>query len=44
MAAALDLKYVPKGNIPKTYLLDAAMEVGWLMAWTRPNPRARMQG
>ncbi|MGW0248528.1 hypothetical protein ACWDYH_18035 [Nocardia goodfellowii] len=30
----IDLIYVPAGTIPKTYLLDAAMEVGWLAAWT----------
>lgn len=29
----IDLVYVPMGRIPKTYLLDAAMEVGWLAAW-----------
>lgn len=32
---AIDLIYVPKGEIHKTYLLDAAMEVGWLWAWAR---------
>lgn len=31
----IDLVFVPKGRIPKTYLLDAAMEVGWLAAWWR---------
>lgn len=40
---AIDLTYVPKGDIPKTYLLDAAMEVGWLTAWSRPALRARAQ-
>ncbi|MGM7647662.1 hypothetical protein ACSVDM_22400 [Nocardia sp. JW2] len=30
---AIDLIYVPKGTIRKTYLLDAAMEIGWLAAW-----------
>ncbi|BDT90362.1 hypothetical protein IFM12275_03380 [Nocardia sputorum] len=40
---AIDLKYVPKGDIPKTYLLDAAMEVGWLAAWSGPGLRARLQ-
>ncbi|MFI6868509.1 hypothetical protein [Nocardia sp. NPDC050406] len=29
----IDLRYVPDGTIPKTYLLDAAMEIGWLAAW-----------
>lgn len=40
---AIDLKYVTKGDISKTYLLDAAMEVGWLTAWSRPALRAREQ-
>lgn len=31
----IDLIYVPKGDIRKTYLLDAVMEAGWLWAWTR---------
>ncbi|GLZ27971.1 hypothetical protein Lesp02_01610 [Lentzea sp. NBRC 105346] len=31
----IDLVYVPKGRISKTYLLDAAMEAGWLAAWAR---------
>jgi hypothetical protein len=31
---AIDLLYVPKRDIPATYLLDAAMEIGWLRAWT----------
>lgn len=40
MGAALtylvvDLVYVPAGRIPKTYLLDAAMEIGWLVAWAQ---------
>lgn len=32
---AIDLIYVPKGRIRKTYLLDAAMEAAWLLAWSR---------
>ncbi len=32
---AIDLIYVPKRDIPATYLLDAVMEAGWLYAWTR---------
>ncbi len=32
---AIDLIYVPKRDIPATYLLDAAMEIGWLRAWSR---------
>ena len=30
---AIDLIYVPAGRIRWTYLIDAAMEVGWLGAW-----------
>jgi hypothetical protein len=29
----IDLTYVPVGRIPRTYLLDAVMEIGWLTAW-----------
>jgi hypothetical protein len=32
---AVDLVYVPKGTIRWTYLLDAAMEAGWVVAWVR---------
>lgn len=32
---AIDLIYVPKREIPPTYLLDALMEGGWLYAWAR---------
>jgi hypothetical protein len=32
---AIDLIYAPKGEIRRTYLLDAAMEIGWLWAWLR---------
>lgn len=30
---AVDLIYAPGGRIRRTYLLDAAMEAGWLAAW-----------
>src|SRR3954452_2763372 len=36
---AIDLIYVARGRLRPTYLLDAAMEVGWLAAWAR-TPRA----
>ncbi|MBF6519204.1 hypothetical protein [Nocardia farcinica] len=36
---AIDLVFVPAGRIPPTYLLDAAMEVGWLAAWARQIAR-----
>lgn len=32
---AIDLVYVPKGRIRWTYLIDGAMEAGWLLAWRR---------
>ncbi|MFH8492746.1 hypothetical protein [Streptomyces coeruleorubidus] len=37
---AIDLIYVPKGRIRPTYLLDAAMQTGWIAAWLRSAPRA----
>jgi len=36
---AVDLVYAPSGRIRKTYLLDAAMEAGWLAAWARQRLR-----
>ncbi|MEU0199493.1 MULTISPECIES: hypothetical protein [unclassified Streptomyces] len=35
---AVDLVYVPKGRIRPTYLLDAAMQTGWIAAWLRCAP------
>lgn len=35
---AVDLVYVPKGRIRPTYLLDAAMQTGWIAAWLRSTP------
>jgi hypothetical protein len=32
---AVDLVYVPRRRIRPTYLLDAAMQAGWLAAWWR---------
>ncbi|MEV5320088.1 hypothetical protein AB0K92_20925 [Streptomyces sp. NPDC052687] len=37
---AVDLVYVPKGRIRPTYLLDAAMQTGWITAWLRTHRRA----
>jgi hypothetical protein len=37
---AVDLIYVPKGRIRPTYLLDAAMQTGWIAAWLRSAPSA----
>ncbi|MEU9209740.1 hypothetical protein AB0D27_17755 [Streptomyces sp. NPDC048415] len=34
---ATDLIYVPLGRIRPTYLLDAAMEAGWVRAWLRAD-------
>ncbi|MFC8342273.1 hypothetical protein [Streptomyces sp. NPDC057280] len=31
----IDLVYVPRRRIRLTYLLDAAMQAGWLTAWLR---------
>jgi hypothetical protein len=33
--ATIDLVYAPTGRISKMYLLDAAMEIGWILAWIR---------
>jgi hypothetical protein len=32
---AVDLVYVPRRRIRPTYLLDAAMQTGWITAWLR---------
>jgi hypothetical protein len=36
----IDLIYVPKGRLRKTYLLDALMEAGWLYAWAKAERRS----
>jgi hypothetical protein len=39
---AIDLRYAPAGRISKVYLVDAALELGWLLAWLGadgPSPR-----
>jgi hypothetical protein len=36
--AAVDLVYVPKGRISPMYLVDAAVEVGWILAWVTAEP------
>jgi hypothetical protein len=33
--AAIDLVYAPRGTIGPAYLLDAAAELGWVVAWSR---------
>ncbi|MDQ0905984.1 hypothetical protein QFZ22_001969 [Streptomyces canus] len=35
---AVDLVYVPKGRIRPTYLVDAAMQTGWISTWLRSVP------
>jgi hypothetical protein len=40
--AAIDLVYAPRGRISKVYLVDAALELGWVFAWLfadRPSPQ-----
>ena len=32
--AAIDLRYASTGRISKVYLLDAAVELAWVAAWT----------
>jgi hypothetical protein len=36
----VDLIYVPAGRLRWTYLLDAAVEAGWVLAWIRSSQRA----
>jgi hypothetical protein len=33
--ATIDLVYVPARRISKMYLVDAALEIGWIVAWCR---------
>ncbi len=39
--AAIDLVYVPAGRISKMYLADAALEIGWILAWCRVDKPAQ---
>jgi hypothetical protein len=39
--AAIDLIYVPARRISKMYLFDAAVEVGWILAWCWVDEPAR---
>jgi hypothetical protein len=32
---AIDLVYIPKGEMRKTYLQDAVCEIAWVVAWLR---------
>jgi hypothetical protein len=42
--AAIDLIYVPAGRISKMYLVDAAFEVGWILAWRRADMPVPKEG
>jgi hypothetical protein len=35
---AVDLVYIPKGEMRWTYWQDAACELGWIAAWSRAAP------
>jgi hypothetical protein len=37
---AIDLRYAPGGRISKIYLVDAALELGWLLAWRLADRRS----
>jgi hypothetical protein len=37
--ALIDLRYAATGRISRMYLVDALMEAGWILAWTRVHPR-----
>ncbi|HWI00966.1 MAG TPA: hypothetical protein VNT27_11600 [Propionibacteriaceae bacterium] len=39
--AAIDLVYVPARRISKMYLVDAALEVGWIIAWYQVDTPTR---
>lgn len=36
----IDLSYAPSGRISKMHLADAAVEIGWIVAWCLPKNRA----
>lgn len=41
----IDLIYIPKGRIRKTYIQDAICETGWLFAWFKTrHPSSRQAG
>jgi hypothetical protein len=35
---AIDLVYIPKGEMRKTYIQDALCEIGWIAAWRSSVP------
>jgi hypothetical protein len=39
--AVVDVVYVAAGRISRVYLVDAAMEAGWVAAWAAARARAR---
>lgn len=36
--AGIDLVYVPRGRISRVYLVDAAVELGWIALWAASGP------
>ena len=38
---AVDVVYVPRHRISRRYLVDAAVEAGWVLAWTLESTRGR---
>jgi hypothetical protein len=38
---AVDAVYVPRRRISRMYLVDAAMEAGWVLAWALESIRGR---
>lgn len=41
--AAIDLVYAPTGRISRMYLVDAAVELGWILAWSKATPPAAVR-
>lgn len=41
---AIDLRYALPGRISRVYLLDAALEAGWVAAWLRSERRTGVAG
>jgi hypothetical protein len=37
--ALIDLRYAATGRISRMYLVDALIEAGWILAWTRVRTR-----
>ncbi|MCA1708831.1 MAG: hypothetical protein LC808_38360 [Actinobacteria bacterium] len=39
---AIDLAYIPRGQMRWTYWQDALCELGWIAAWVRPKESPRV--